>query len=188
MAFDLKGALISFAPTLATMLAGPLAGTAVKALEDVLGLTPGAGLDGITKVVSTGMTPESIVAVRQADQHHAEILAQQAIDVQRLNLDFEQAMAKIDADNVTGARRANIEGGTQIYLFALSLVLLTLGLGTEAWVLFAGVPEAVHDIVIGRVLGLLDAVVMMVIGYWFGTSHGSTVKTALLTAAPANKK
>ena len=187
MGFDLKAALVSVAPMLATMLGGPLAGTAVTALESALGLAPGAGADGITAAMSAGMTPDAIASVRAADQHHVELMAQQSIDVQKMNLDFETAMAKADVENVISARQSNVAGGTQVMLFWLSLALLGVGLGAEAWVLFHGVPDTVHDIVTGRILGLLDAVVMMVLGYWYGTSHGSSQKTALLAQAPAAK-
>ena len=68
MAFDLRSALTSFAPALATMLGGPLAGAAVQALESALVLAQGAGIDGITTAMSAGMTPESVASVRSADQ------------------------------------------------------------------------------------------------------------------------
>jgi hypothetical protein len=181
MAFDLKAALTSFAPTLATMLGGPLAGTAVTALEGAFGLTPGAGQEEITKVMQSGnMTPEVIAAVRAADQKHAEILAQQQIDVQKMNLDYEAAIIKADTDNVMNARTSNVQGGTQLYLFFLSLILLGISLGCEGYVLFHGVPDTVHDIVVGRVLGLMDAVAMMVLSYWYGTTHGSGLKTGMM--------
>src|SRR6185295_15133686 len=72
--FNFKTAISSIAPTLATMLGGPLAGTAVTALESALGLAPGSGADGVTAAVATGMTPETIAAVRAADQKHLEII------------------------------------------------------------------------------------------------------------------
>jgi len=181
MAFDLKSALASFAPTLATMLGGPLAGTAVNALVGAFGLAPGAGQKEITEVLQNGnMTPEVIAAVRAADQKHAEILAQQQIDVQKMNLDYEAAVIKADTDNVMNARTSNVQGGTQKYLFFLSLILLCVTLGSESYVLFHGVPETVHDIVVGRVLGLMDAVAMMVLSYWYGTTHASGLKTGMM--------
>src|SRR5690348_6272301 len=97
MNFNLKAALGSIAPTLATMLGGPLAGTAVTALEGALGLAPGAGTDEVTKVVSAGMTPDTIAAVRKADQEHQEKLKQLDVDVLKLNADHEAAMAATDA-------------------------------------------------------------------------------------------
>lgn len=188
MAFDLKGALASIAPTLATMLGGPLAGTAVTALEGALGLTSGSGEAGITAVVQSGsMTPETIAAVRSADQKHAEIMSQQQIDVQKMNLDYQKAMVDADIDDVTSARTANVQGGTTKYLFVLSLVILTVTIGSEVSVLFGGVKTGLSDIIVGRVLGLMDAATMMVLSYWYGTTHGSSQKNVLLANAEPQK-
>jgi hypothetical protein len=187
MAFDIKTALTSIAPTLATMLGGPLAGTAVAALESALGLQPGSGPDAVTSAMSAGMTPDAIASVRKADQEHAEKLRSMDIDVLRLNADHERAMAEVAAANQDSARKANVSGGVQMPLFFLSLFLLATGLGSEGYVLFNGVPDNVHDIVVGRVLGLMDAVVMMVLGYWYGTTNGSSQKNDLLAQAQPAK-
>ena len=108
MAFDLKSALASIAPTLATMMGGPLLGTAVTALESAFNLAPGSGVDAITKVVQTGgMTPDIIAAVRAADQKHAEIMGQQGIDLAKMNLDFESAQTKVVIEDRIDARKSN---------------------------------------------------------------------------------
>ena len=52
MAFDLKAALINFAPTIAGMLGGPFAGMAVKSLESAFGLDAGAGVDRFVEPVT----------------------------------------------------------------------------------------------------------------------------------------
>src|ERR1700737_743748 len=109
MAFDLKSVIASVAPTLATMLEGPLAGTAVTALEGAFGVAPGAGTEAITQLVqSGGMTPEIISAVRGADQKHAEVMAQQGIDLQKLNLAHEEAMVAAAVTDKGSARTREI--------------------------------------------------------------------------------
>ena len=108
MAFDLTTALTTFAPTLATMLGGPLAGVAVTSLEGALGLAPGAGSTGIATVLQTGsMTSETLAAVHAADLRHSELLGQQGIDLARINTDHEAAMAIVDATDVKSAREIN---------------------------------------------------------------------------------
>ena len=83
-------------------------------------------------------------------------------------------------------RATNLKAGMQPAVFVLSAVLLMASLGTEVAVLFVGYPPHIPDLVVGRVLGLLDAVAMMVLTYWFGTTHGSSQKTELLAnSAPA---
>ena len=67
-----------------------LPGVAVTALETAFGLKPGAGADSVTQVLQSGaMTPEIAANVRAADQHHAEVMAQQGIDLAELNAALE---------------------------------------------------------------------------------------------------
>ena len=40
--------------------------------------------------------------------------------------------------------------------------------------------QGTSDLVVGRVLGLLDAIAMTVLAYWYGTSSRSAVKTNML--------
>jgi hypothetical protein len=63
----------------------------------------------------------------------------------------------------------------------LSLVLLIFTIGTEIAVLFYGYPDKTPEIIVGRVLGLMDAVAMLVLSYWYGTTNGSAMKTELLS-------
>ena len=72
-------------------------------------------------------------------------------------------------------------------MFWLSLVLLVGTLGSEIWVLFRGYPKDIPDIIVGRVLGLLDSVAMMVLAFWYGSSNGSERKTELLAQSPPVK-
>ena len=67
-------------------------------------------------------------------------------------------------------------------LFWLSLWLLSTVLIAELCVLWLGIPHGVPEIIVGRVLGMLDGVAMQVMNFWYGTSHGSSEKTALLAA------
>jgi hypothetical protein len=185
MNLDLKTLIGSVAPTLATMLGGPLAGTAVSALASAFGLSPDASKDDITRAATAGMTPDVIAKVREADQRHQELMAQQQIDVKKLNDDYDLALAKDDVDDRVSARTSSVQGGTNRDLFWLSLILLAFSLGCEGYVLFVGYPKSVPDIVVGRVLGLMDSVTMMVLAFWYGTSSSSARKTELLSQAPA---
>ena len=61
---DALGALAQVAPTIATMIGGPLAGTAVSALESVFGLNPTGDKIAALQAVSTA-TPDQLLALRQ---------------------------------------------------------------------------------------------------------------------------
>jgi hypothetical protein len=169
---DWKSTLMQFAPTVASALGGPLAGTAVTALGGLLGLsnpTP----ESIANAVTQGkLTPEQITGLKELE------LKYQAEESER---GFKYAeLAFKDRDS---ARTNNVAGGVQNKLFIMSIVLLCITMGTEVWVLFNGYPKELPEIIVGRVLGLLDAVAMMVLSYWYGTTSGSAVKTQLLSQA-----
>jgi len=44
-------------------------------------------------------------------------------------------------------------------------------LGSEIYILFHGVPDHAPELIIGRVLGLLDAVAMMILSYYYSSTH-----------------
>jgi hypothetical protein len=72
-------------------------------------------------------------------------------------------------------------------LFWLSLVLLIVTLGCEIAVLFLGYPPTTSEMVVGRILGLMDAVAMMVLVYWYGSNKDSARKTEMLANSTPNK-
>lgn len=181
MAFNLKNAIASIAPTLATMLGGPLAGTAVTALESCFGLNPGAGVDEVTKVAQAGLTPDAIAAVRAADQKHAEVIGQQGIDLQKLNADYQTAMAAVDAGDRDSARKREmaVRDGT-----TPSLAWLVVGASVILGIAVVGGLVATNDptsaTLVGTVLGYMFSEAKQVLAYYFGSSVGSDRKTELL--------
>ncbi len=173
---NLKDALLKLAPTAATLLGGPFAGMAVEALGSALGIDEPTQAK-IEKAFAAGqMTGDQLAAVKLAEQQLAAKLAE--LDVNR---------EEIAAADRKSARDASVSGGTHKMLFFLSILLLAGTLGTEAVVLFKGYPDTVPDIVVGRVLGLMDAVAMMVLSFWYGTTSGSHQKTELLAASSPGK-
>lgn len=159
------------APTVATALGGPLAGAAVSAIGSIFGMTE-ATSDDIGKLIADGqLTPDHLAELRK-------------LELEYQNNEKERGFryAELAFRDRDSARTASVSGGTQKMLFWMSLVLLALTLGTEVAVLFYGYPVNTPEIIVGRVLGLMDAVALMVLSYWYGTSSGSAQKTDLLTA------
>ena len=159
--------LKTLAPTVGAALAGPLAGEAVAAL---IGIVGGAGQEDVRKAIEGGrLTADQISQLRQLEFQFQENERERGFKYAEL--------AFKDRDS---ARQANVNGSTQRPLFWLSVLLLVTCLGTEVAVLVFGLPVGTSEIVVGRVLGLLDAIAMTVIAYWFGTSSSSSIKTQLL--------
>lgn len=165
--------LKTIAPTVATAILGPLGGVAVSALGGLLGV-PEATQAKIADAITNGqLTPEQVTQLKM-------------LELEYQNNEKERGFkyAELAFKDRDSARTANVAGGTQRPLFWLSLLLLTVTLGSEVLVLFYGYPASVPEIVVGRVLGLMDSVALLVLGYWFGSSSGSSQKTELLARSP----
>ena len=181
-------AIGTIAPTLATMLGGPFAGVAVTALETAFGLKPGAGADSVTQVLQSGaMTPEIAANVRAADQHHAEVMAQQGIDLAKLNAAHSEAYASLDVEDRASARAREmavkdsaprrlaymIIGG----FFVVSLAQLVAFIGYADVV--AKIPSQ-GWLMIGNISGYLANEAKQATAYYFGSTAGSQAKDATL--------
>ena len=167
---DWLATLKTVAPTVASAMFGPLGAIAVATVGELLGLS-GATKDKISEIIQSGqITPEQIGKLRE-------------LELEYQNNEKERGFkyAELSFKDRDSARTANVSGGTQKPLFWLSLLLLSITLGTECMVLFKGYPEGTDPLVVGRVLGLMDAVAMLVLSYWYGTTNGSAVKTELLS-------
>lgn len=162
MSFDWKKLVGTVAPTIATALGGPLAGLAVKALGEALG-TPEATTEELETRLA-GATPDDLLKLKQADQAFKAQMKQLDVDVFKL----EQA-DKGSAREMLIATRAKTPA-------VLSWVIVIATLGLEGYVMVEGMPAGTPDVVVGRILGTLDAALMTVIGFWLGTSWSSRAK------------
>lgn len=166
---DWMNTIKAIAPTIASALGGPLAGAAVAAIGGILGVSD-ATQETIGKVIANGqLTPEQLGQLR-------------ALELQYQNDEKERGFryTELEFKDRDSARKASVEGGTLGKLFWMSVILLCVTLGTEIAVLFYGYPMTVPSVVVGRVLGLMDAVAMMVLAFWYGSTNGSARKTELL--------
>lgn len=186
MSLDLKSLLVNVAPTLASMIGSPFAGMAVSALESAFGLTAGAGQDGITQVIQTGgMTPDIIANVRLADQKHAEILAQQNIDIKKMNADYNLAMVQADVADRQGARVLQTSTKS-IVVPTLAFVIVGAFVAMTASTL-AGYSH-VEGALAGTLVGYLSAKCEQVIAFYFGSSKSSQNKDEMLyNSTPTNQ-
>lgn len=159
--------LAKLAPTAATLLGGPLAGLAVEAIGSALGLKD-TTKEKITEVLQSGtMTPEQIVAVKQAE-------TDLKVKLKELDIRVEEIAAQ-DRDS---ARRMQIQNRSWI---PAALTVLTVG--GFFWLLIGSAKGDFtlqgSDIMM-LLLGVLARETAGVYAYWFGSSSGSAQKTEML--------
>lgn len=169
--------LAKLAPTVASALLGPFAGVAVAGLTKIFGIEGGTVTD-VAKAINEGkVTPDQVAEIKK-------------LEMQLVQDEKERGFryAELEFKDRDSARKANVEGGTQKHMFWLSVLLLIITMGCEIAVLFFGYPDdKLPEMVVGRILGLMDAVCMMVLAYHYGTTSNSLAKTNLLAQSAPPK-
>ena len=156
--------LKTLAPTVASVLGGPLAGMAVTALGGIFGMSD-ATQDKIASVIQNGqMTPEQVAAIRE-------------LELKFQNDERERGFkyAELEFKDRDSARQMQIHTRS-ITPEALSWLIVAATLAFEGYVLTQGIPQEVSDLVAGRVLGTLDMAFGTVLAFWLGSSYGSRMK------------
>jgi hypothetical protein len=149
---DLLNLLKGVAPSLATMVAGPLGGAAVSALASKFGVS-----DSVEAVA------KAIAGDPQAAQKLAEM---------------ELEYAKLDAADRDSARKRELEIATsasapwysKMVTPVLAVGMFVLWASVNILLLSSSIPDGMREIVI-RMLGSLDAATMLILSYYFGNSH-----------------
>lgn len=171
MAVDWLGIMKTVAPTVASALLGPLSGAAVAAIGGIIGV-PDATQETIKQVITNG----------QLTQEHLGKLRELELQYQSEERERGFRYAELEFKDRDSARQMAIQTGAKTPAI-LTWIVVSLVLGFEGALLFGHVPVGVSDIVLGRVLGTLDTSLAIVLAFWFGSTHGSTQKTALLAQA-----
>lgn len=153
--FDWKSVVRTVAPGIATALGGPLAGMAVKALGDAIGLD--AATEETIAAAIKGATPGDLLKVKQAEQEFQ-------VKMRALDID----LVKIAAGDRDSARQREsaVKDETPKILAAVVVVVWCL---IQWHLINNSVPDDMRELVM-RVLGTLDASLMMVLAYYFGAS------------------
>jgi len=163
-----KRILASVAPGLATALGGPLAGTAVAAIGKAILGKDNATEAEVAEAVETA-SPETLVALRQADKQFEVRMAELDLDLERLAVED-----RISARTTMVATRI----WPQVVLsgvFDGGYIALVIYLFAGEW---AFTPEQMA--LVTAVVGVLTAGVIQTLNFWFGSSLGSKVKTDAL--------
>ena len=179
----IKSILGSVAPTIASALGGPLAGVAVGSLSKAVLGDAAAGQaapDKIEDAVLTASNPDVLAKLKQAEDEFQLAMQQHGVDLEKL--------AQADRDSAR-QRQMVLKDRTPT---VLGYVVVGLTASLEAFVLLHGVPSSIDPVIVGRILGTLDAALTLVLSYYFGSSAGSDRKTEILAgksgAGQANEK
>jgi hypothetical protein len=151
---ELLSLIKGVAPTLATAVAGPLGGAAVSAIASKFGVS-----DSVEAVA------KAIAGDPQASQKLAEL---------------ELEYAKLDAADRENARNRELTIATSASapwyskvvtpLLALGVFILWAAINYTMLTSKDAIPTDMREIVI-RMLGSLDATIMLILSYYFGNSH-----------------
>ena len=157
------------APWIGTALGGPLGGMAVEAAANALGLSTKT-VDSVKQALS-GVTPEQMLALKQADQAFA--LQMQALGFK--NVADMEAIAAGDRDS---ARRMQTAKPSPVPAL---LTCFVVGAFTATLVLLLkfDVPATNRDIVV-YMIGQLSGGFTSALAFWLGTTRDSGRKTELL--------
>jgi hypothetical protein len=156
---NLLGILKTAAPALATAVAGPAGGMAVKFIADKLGIEDST-IEGVTAALQGN--PELQLKLREIDIKELEVHAK----------DRDSARNREMA--IAVSEHAPTINKIVTPLLALGVVSLSFVLFTI--LIFVDVKENAKDILI-YILGVLSAAVTQILSYYFGSSQGSKDKS-----------
>ncbi len=163
---DWKNLFKSVAPTIGTALLGPVGGAAAAFLADRLGIESKT-VEAVTEVLNSGkLTPEQIENVKLAEIDFQKFLETNKID-----------LAKINVDNTKDARSMQI--ATRSVMPATMSVIISVGFFSILGYMLADEYKSSEPLLV--MLGSLGTAWVAVVNYWFGSSHGSSVKTEVMS-------
>lgn len=166
---DWKDALAKLAPTAASLLAGPFAGMAVKALGDALGLD-NPTQEKIGQAFKSGqLSGDQLVAIKLAEQ-------QLALKLEELGVRREE----IDASDRASARA--MFTATHSKVPAVLSIMITVGFFGVLAAMFK-YPEIKESAPLMIMLGALGAEFGAVCKFWLGGNAGSDRTKELLAQA-----
>lgn len=178
---DWKDVIGAVAPTLGTLLGGPLAGMAIGQLSKVLLGKDDGTEEELSQVVMGGLSNDKIVEIQRINRDTEVKLAQMQLDKFRIETDLEKAYVSDTAD----ARKYKDDnvftlGVTILLVFAVVMSLSVYG----CFQILTGGIELKDASTVGIVAGFLGTVIgyvaanaQQVVSYFFGSSAGSAKKT-----------
>jgi hypothetical protein len=168
-----RDVIAAVAPTLGTVLGGPLGGLAGVILARVFGTSSSAAID----TAIAAQNPEALVKIKEAE-------AQLQIELAKLDVDLE----KISAEDRASARHlAEVRGvGPQVAMSAVFIIGYFCAFALFLVGDLAPVTEYANTV--QTLVGALTTVLIMIMTYWFGSSSGSQAKSDVISSLAKDKQ
>lgn len=145
---------------------GPIGSMAATAIGNALGVNkPNPSEDDIQSAIAKGMTADQILAMKQAEQDFQ-------LNMQKLGYEHVEDLDKIAEQDRESARNREIQVRDKTPR-NLAYAVVTLAFTAEMIVLFHGTGHT-DPMVVGRILGMLDSAVLLVLGYYYGSSKDTS--------------
>jgi hypothetical protein len=156
---DWKDIVKTVAPSLAGLLGGPLAATAVGALSQALLGKDNGTIDEIAAVVASG-SPDILLKIKQTEK-----------DLKEKLIDAGIKLEEIDAGDRDSARHREIDtkdNTTKILAYLFTGGYFSMVLGLAKW----GLPPDSREMMVS-LISILSAAMIGIVNYYFGSSAGS---------------
>lgn len=163
---DWKKTLGTVAPALASAIGGPLAGTAMRAITEVLGL-PQDDTAGAEHAILAA-DPSTLARLKEAELTFQREMAALDVDLERIH-----------AGDRDSARRRQVGTGDRTPALMGGFILLGFFVAFAAMLLVPFPDTSKEALFI--LLGVLGGMASSVTGYFFGSSSGSDLKTKILS-------
>jgi hypothetical protein len=162
----LKDVLLAVAPTAATLLGGPFAGTAVTALARALGKPEGTTIEEMAPEI-VAAHPDTLIKLKEAE-----------IELKKLESEHEiQLVGKANEDRASARLR---EQSLRDWTPSVLAAVVTIGFfGVILWTLKWGLPADGLEVLL-VLFGALSTKWSSIVDYYYGSSAGSARKQATI--------
>lgn len=165
---DWKKALGSIAPMIGTALGGPFGGLAGTVLGSILGVDDPTSEEAIAEATKLALAdPNKVMQLKEAE------------------LAFRAKMKELDikeADLILADKQSarDMQSKTRSLWPGILSAVFTGGWIALNYFVFTHDGEMQNREIIMRVMGTADAALMLILSFWFGSSHGSQHKSEIL--------
>lgn len=150
-----------------------MAGIAVTALGNALGWQD-ATKDDVQKMLQTGqLSGDQLAAVKKAE-----------LELKQHESDNGFKFAELEIRDRESARAMQI-ANKSLTPEILSWIIVAGFFALNGYLIVEGNPDALSDVILGRIQGTVDTAFGIVLAFWLGTSRSSQNKDATIAAQAA---